>query len=117
MFKKWKPRADARAVQGVQSLIGGALIVPVLAVEKPFVDPTLQFWLLLVYSVVLASGLTYTFFLTLLARMPATQVTSYLFLVPVLATIMESIIKASVPAPNEVVGTALVAIGIVVVNR
>ncbi|MDA4123470.1 MAG: DMT family transporter [Thaumarchaeota archaeon] len=117
LFKRWKPKGDARAVQAVQSLIGGALIVPVLAVEKPFVDPTLQFWLLLVYSVVLATGLTYTFFLTLLARMPATQVTSYLFLVPVLATIMGSIITARVPAPNEVVGTALVAIGIVVVNR
>jgi drug/metabolite transporter (DMT)-like permease len=117
VFKKWDSKADARAIMSAQSLIGAALIIPAFAFQKPFIDPTLPFWVFLLYSVVLASGLTYVFFLRMLSKMPATQFTSYLFLVPVLATIMASLLQLSIPPTNEILGTALVALGIVIVNR
>jgi drug/metabolite transporter (DMT)-like permease len=117
VYKKWNPRAEARGVAAAQFLIGGALMVPAFAFQRPFVNPTLPFWIFLLYTVVLASGVTYLIFLRMLAKMPATQFTSYLFLVPVLATIMASIMQLSLPPVNELLGTALVALGIVIVNR
>ena len=117
VFKMWNSKADSRAIMSAQSLIGAALILPILAVEGPSINPTIQFWALLAYSVVLASGLTYVFFLRMLSKMPAAQFTSYLFLVPVLATIMASLFQLSVPPVNEILGTLLVAAGIVIVNR
>ncbi len=117
VFKRWRPKADARAIMSAQALIGASLILPALALERPFIDPTLPFWLFLLYNVVLASSLTYVIFLRMLAKMPATKLASYLFLVPVLATIIASVMHLTIPPTNEILGTALVALGIVIVNR
>ncbi|MDA4133507.1 MAG: DMT family transporter [Thaumarchaeota archaeon] len=117
LFKRWKPSMNTNAVTAVQSVFGGVFILPVLAFERPFLDPTVAFWIFLGYNVILASGIAYVVYWKILSRMPAAQFTSYFFLVPVLATIMASIFQLSVPPANELVGTVLVAVGIVVVNR
>jgi probable blue pigment (indigoidine) exporter len=117
LFKRWKPSMNLSAVTAVQSVFGGVFILPVLAFERPFLDPTLAFWVFLAYNVILASGVAYIIYWKILSRMPAAQFTSYFFLVPVFATIMASILQLSVPPVNELVGTLLVAVGIVAVNR
>ncbi|MDA4136782.1 MAG: DMT family transporter [Thaumarchaeota archaeon] len=117
LFKRWNPSMNTNAVTAVQSVFGGVFILPVLAFERPFLDPTVAFWVFLGYNVILASGVAYVVYWKILSRMPAAQFTSYFFLVPVLATIMASIFQLSVPPANELVGTVLVAVGIVVVNR
>lgn len=117
IFKRWKPTINTSTVTAVQSVIGGAFILPIIAFERPFLDPALQFWLFLGYNVILASGAAYLVYWKILSRMPAGQFTSFFFLVPVFATIMASIFQLSFPPANEIVGTALVALGIFAVNR
>jgi drug/metabolite transporter (DMT)-like permease len=117
LFKRWRTALNAISVSAVQSVIGGLFIVPVLASGHPFLDPTPVFWVLLVYSVVLSSGLAYVIFWKVLSRMPAAQFSSYFFLVPVFTVVIASVMQLSVPPVNEIAGTALVAVGIVAVNR
>lgn len=118
MFKTWKPTINVIAITSLQSLIGGVFIIPSLFIfEKPFIDPTVDFWLYLGYNVILASGIGIVLYWRILSHMSASLFTSYFFLVPVFATIMGSIFALSVPPVNELAGTALVALGIVVVNR
>jgi drug/metabolite transporter (DMT)-like permease len=117
LFKRWKPTISINSVASLQSLIGGVVILPTLLLEKPFIDPTLDFWVYLAYNVILASGIAILMYWRILEHMSAAQFTSYFFLVPVFATIMGSIFQLSVPPVNELAGTALVALGIVAVNR
>ncbi len=117
MFKRWRTAIDAKSVTAIQSLIGGVFILPVLAYGHPFINPVPLFWVLLAYNVVLASGLAYVLFWRVLARMPAAQFTSYFFLVPVFAVTMATAFQFSAPPLTEVAGTALVALGIIAVNR
>jgi probable blue pigment (indigoidine) exporter len=117
LFKRWKPSINSSAVTAIQSVFGGMFILPVLAFERPFLDPTLFFWVFLGYNVVLASGLAYVIYWKILSRMPAAQFTSYFFLVPVFATVMASVFQLSIPPVNELLGTLLVAVGIIAVNR
>lgn len=117
LFKRWRTALNANSVSAIQSVIGGLFIIPALASGHPFLDPTPVFWVLLVYSVVLASGLAYVIFWKVLSRMPAAQFSSYFFLVPVFTVAIASAMQLSVPPINEIAGTALVAVGIVAVNR
>jgi drug/metabolite transporter (DMT)-like permease len=117
IFKRWRSRINATAITAIQSVIGGIFILPVLAAGHPFLHPAPLFWVLLAYNVVLSSGLAYVIFWRVLARMPAAQFTSYFFLVPVFAVIIASALQLSAPPLNELAGTALVALGIVAVNR
>lgn len=117
IYKTWNPSINASTLTAVQSVLGGVLIFPVVALGHPFLDPTLPFWLYLGYNVVLASGVAYIIYWKILGRMSAANFTSYFFLVPVLATVMASIFQLSIPPVNELAGTALVTIGILAVNR
>ena len=117
LFKRHTTAMRASAVTAIQSVVGGAFILPALALGHPFVDPAPLFWALLGYNVVLASGLAYVIFWRVLSRTSAPQFTSYFFLVPVLTVIIGAALQGSFPPPNEVAGTALVALGIVAVNR
>jgi len=117
LFKRWRSTIDTRTITAVQSLIGGIFILPVAVAGHPFISPTPVFWALLGYNVVLVSGLAYVVFWRVLSRMPAAQFASYFFLVPVFAVTMGTILQFSAPPLTEVVGTALVALGIVAVNR
>jgi drug/metabolite transporter (DMT)-like permease len=117
LFKRWRTGIRATAVTAVQSVIGGAFILPALALGHPFLDPVPLFWVYLAYNVVLSSGLAYVIFWRVLSRMPAAQFTSYFFLVPTFAVIIASAMQLSAPPAFEVAGTALVAVGIIAVNR
>lgn len=117
IYKRWRPSINANAVTAIQSVIGGALIAPVALAAGPSLHPALPFWLYLGYNVFLASGLAYVVYWRILRDMSAAQFTSYFFLVPVLATVMASLFQLSVPPVNELAGTALVALGILAVNR
>lgn len=117
LFKRWRTNISSTPITAIQSVIGGALILPTLTVGHPFINPVPIFWVFLAYNVILTSGLAYVIFWRVLSRMPAAQFTSYFFLVPVFAVLAGSILQLSAPPLNEVVGTALVALGIIAVNR
>lgn len=117
IFKKWGSPVDSRTITAFQSIMGGVFMIPAFAFVKPFLDPTIPFWIFLLYNILLASSVTYIIYMKMLTRMPASQFSTYFFLVPVMATIMASVLQMSLPPWNEVAGTVLVALGIVMVNR
>jgi drug/metabolite transporter (DMT)-like permease len=67
--------------------------------------------------VVLATGFGYVLYFRILSKMPASQFASYFFLVPIFTQLMASVLDGALPSWNIILGTALVAIGIVAVNR
>jgi len=107
----------AAAFAGIVVIFLPSIVGSTLVIGDLFLDPVPLFWVLLGYNVVLASGLAYVIFWRILSRMPASQFTSYFFLVPAFAVIMASVLQLSVPPPNEIAGTLLVALGIIAVNR
>lgn len=117
LFKRWRTAVNTNTITAVQSLVGGLFILPAVAFTHVFVIVNVQFILLLSYSVILASGMAYVLFWKALSRMPAAQFSSYFFLVPVFTVLIASALQLSVPPANEIAGTALVALGIVEVNR
>ncbi len=117
LFKRWRTTMDARTITAVQSLVGGVFILPVVFAGHPFISPAPIFWVLLGYNVVLVSGLAYVIFWKVLSSMPAAQFASYFFLVPVFAVTIGTLLQLSAPPLTEVAGTALVALGIIAVNR
>jgi|GEM_PF-2001994 len=116
LFKKWSTQLNSYVVTGVQNLMGALFIAPFLILGSVFVDPAPAFWGYLAYNVLLASALAYLIYFRVLSRMNASEFSSYLFMVPVLTTVFGSILNLSVPPWNELLGTALVAVGILAVN-
>lgn len=92
-------------------------MLPVLATETIFIHPNLNFFIDLLYTIALGTVISYPLFFKILSKMPASEFSSYLFLVPVLTTIIGVILQWSLPSWNEVAGTLLVALGIIVANR
>jgi O-acetylserine/cysteine efflux transporter len=116
LFKKWRTQLNSYVVTGVQNLMGALFIAPFLALGGVFVDPAPAFWSYLAYNVLLASALAYLIYFRVLSRMSASEFSSYLFMVPVLTTVFGSILGLKIPPWNELLGTALVAAGILTVN-
>lgn len=116
LYKKWNVSGDGRGVS-VQLIAGSVFILPVFAFQEPILEPNPIFWVYLLYNIVLATGAGYIIFWGLLSKTPASELTSYLFLVPALTTVFGSVLAFSIPPWNEVVGTLLVALGIVAANR
>ena len=117
IYKKWKHGLSHYTVPGMQNLLGALFIVPFLPLEKLYLAPTAGFWIDTAYIVLLGSGLAYVIYFRALTRMQASVFSSYLFLVPTLTTLFESILTRSVPSIYQLTGTILVSAGIIVVNR
>jgi drug/metabolite transporter (DMT)-like permease len=98
-------------------MIGALFILPFLPLEAVRLDAVPLFWVYLAYITILGSGISYAIYFRALSRMQASVFTSYLFMVPVLTTVFQSIITLTLPGAYEVMGTVLVSAGIIIVNR
>ena len=117
IFKSWKHTLSHYTVPGVQNMIGALFILPFLPLEAVRLDAVPLFWVYLAYITILGSGISYAIYFRALSRMQASVFTSYLFMVPVLTTVFQSIITLTLPGAYEVIGTVLVSAGIIIVNR
>jgi drug/metabolite transporter (DMT)-like permease len=71
----------------------------------------------LVYLGIVPIGLVYVLWAYVLAAMTASRAASFLYLIPVIATVVGWLVLGEVPAPLSFVGGALVLTGLVIVNR
>lgn len=117
LFKKWDKQRNSYLVTAVQSLFGGIFILPFLSLTDVRFVPNPHLWVYLAYNIVLATAVAYTLYFRVLAKMDASRFSSYLFLVPVLTTLFESVATESLPAWYVIAGTVLVSLGIVITNR
>lgn len=117
IYKKWKHSLNHYIIPGMQNVLGALFIIPFLAFEPIYLSPSASLWFDLVYVIVLGSGIAYVIYFRALSRMQASVFSSYLFLVPTLNTIYQSVITLTIPSIYQIAGTIMVCIGIVTVNR
>jgi O-acetylserine/cysteine efflux transporter len=118
----------AGAASGLGLTVWSAIVVPVpmallsLAVEGPerIVDALAHVSPLgigsVVYTAVLASLVGYGIWNSLLARHPASSVVPFAMLVPVVGIAASVLVRGERPAPAELVGGAVLLVGIAVAN-
>lgn len=117
IYKKWRHSLSHYIVPGMQNILGALFIVPFLALEPVYLRVAPGFWFDLMYVILLGSGLAYVIYFRALSRMQASIFSSYLFLVPTLTMLYQSIATFAIPSIYQIVGTAMVSVGIVTVNR
>ncbi len=117
IYKSWKHTLSHYVVPGSQNLLGAIFILPFLSLETVRFSPVPAFWIDFAYIAILGSGVSYVIYFRALTRMQASVFSSYLFMVPALTTLYQSILSLSVPSIYQITGTVLVSAGIVIVNR
>jgi drug/metabolite transporter (DMT)-like permease len=118
LFKRFAADLDLLGTAALQSLYGALPLVPLAIIFEGFRFP-LTFgvvWTTL-YAGLGASALAYVIWFSLLRRHGATRVSSWVFLVPLLAVIFDALLLGSRPGIPAIVGGALVVSGIWLVNR
>ncbi len=116
LFKKWNTTLDGFTVTGLQSVISSIFVLPFVFLGAPFLTPNIQLWGYLGYNILLGTGLAYVIYFTVLSRMKPSQFSSYLFLVPIFTILLQSVFTLSWPSLYELVGSLLVASGILIAN-
>ena len=101
--------------------------VGVSAITLPFVSLTLREdwhfqysmfgWISLGVQTVLGAFVSYLAWMWLLGRYPATRISVFVFLTPVFALLFGAVWLNELVTPTLVIALALVAVGIVLVNR
>lgn len=117
IYKKWKHTLSHYIVPGMQNILGALFIIPLLSFEPLYVRQTTSLWIDLLYVIVLGSGIAYVVYFRALSSMQASIFSSYLFLVPTLTTVYQSVMTLTLPNIYQLLGTAMVCVGIVIVNR
>jgi drug/metabolite transporter (DMT)-like permease len=116
--KSMRLPASKTASAGAQMTIGGVLLLAcsLLAGElSPIPQISGQAWLAIAYLTVAGSLVAFTAFVWLLARMPATHVSSYAYVNPVIALAVGHWLGHEVIDRRVVLGTALVLLSIVLI--
>jgi drug/metabolite transporter (DMT)-like permease len=100
-------------------LAGSALLLPVSLIvgEKGVTDPSFRVLAAFAYSTVGIGFVTYLAWFWLIANYPATKLSGFSFLAPLLGVIASSILLAEPITPALWAALALVAFGITLINR
>ncbi|MCU1275970.1 MAG: protein of unknown function transrane, partial [Bryobacterales bacterium] len=111
--KKATERYSSLAVNGFAYVAGGAMLVPVLlwqASAFPFARVSPAAWSSLVYMALFPSVICYMIYYYALSRISASRVTAFIYLEPVIATLMAvAFLGERVTAPLVAGGTVIFA--------
>lgn len=112
---------ESRAVtSGGAMIIGGGVLLLLSAAfgeMRPFPHPSLRAGLAVAYLVTCGSLLAFTAFVWLLARMPASKVSSYAYVNPVVAIALGHFAVGEVITPRILLGAALVLVSVFLILR
>jgi drug/metabolite transporter (DMT)-like permease len=113
------PDSKALASGGAMTLGGGMLLVLSAAFGElhPFPHISMRAVLAIVYLIVFGSLLAFTAFVWLLARMPATRVSSHAYVNPVVAVALGYFVAGETITARTLIGTALVLASVVLILR
>jgi drug/metabolite transporter (DMT)-like permease len=113
------PESKPLASGGAMILGGGMLLVLSASFGEmhPFPHISLRAGLAMVYLIVCGSLLGFTAFVWLLARMPATRVSSHAYVNPVVAVALGYFVAGEAITTRTLIGTALVLASVVLILR
>jgi len=117
---RYKPKTEILFSVGLQMLIAGILILLVCAISGKYVNlaeaNTDALWGL-VYLIVIGSLLTYSAYVFVVSKLPATQVSVYAYINPIVAIFLGWLILHEQMSTNVVTGTAITLGGVFLVNK
>ena len=117
---RYKPRTEILFSVGLQMLIAGIIILLACAVSGKYVNladaNTDALWSL-VYLIVIGSLLTYSAYVFAVSKLPATQVSVYAYINPIVAIFLGWLILHEQMSINVVTGTAITLSGVFLVNK
>ncbi len=112
---------DSRALtSGAAMALGGGMLLALSGLFgelHPFPHVSLRGALALLYLVIFGSLLGFTAFVWLLARMPATRVSSHAYVNPVVAVALGYFVAGEVITTKTLIGTALVLASVILILR
>lgn len=118
LFKRYLTGYDIYVVSGWAFLLAGSMSAVSLVATGSFsVRPTAALWLWLAYSVIGATVITNALWLQLLKREGAAVATAQLFMTPLFSLLFGWLLLSEHAGISQLGGAALVAAGIVLVNR
>ncbi|MGQ9759990.1 MAG: DMT family transporter [Candidatus Methanomethylicaceae archaeon] len=116
--KKKLLEKDATQITAYSFLFGSMLLAPmVLFFEKPVFPTTIVPWFSLLALSFLCSGVAYLFWYKALEERPASEAGSFLFLIPVIASVLAYFVLGERLDTFFFVGAVLVIIGVIMTSR
>ncbi|MEP7372017.1 MAG: EamA family transporter [Chitinophagaceae bacterium] len=117
---KQKPPIDILFNVGLQMLIAGILVLIACAVTGKYIsiaDVDQDSWLALSYLVVFGSLIAYSAYVFVIGKLPATQVSVYAYINPIVAVLLGWLLLAEKMNINMIIGTLITLGGVYLVNR
>jgi len=115
-----KPPIDILFSVGLQMLIAGMLILIVCGITGKYVNPSTagkDSWLAIFYLVVFGSLVAYSAYVFAISKLPATQVSIYAYINPVVAVVLGWLLLSEKMNPNMILGTLVTLGGVYLVNQ
>lgn len=115
-----KPKVDILFNVGLQMFIAGVVMLIVCGFTGKYVNLShagAEPWLAILYLVVFGSLLAYTAYVFAISKLPATQVSIYAYINPVVAVFLGWLILSERMNLTMIVGTVITLLGIYLVNR
>ena len=117
---KQKPAIDILFSVGLQMFIAGVLILLVCGVTGKYVDPSTagrNSWLAIFYLVVFGSLVAYSAYVFAISKLPATLVSVYAYINPVVAIVLGWLLLSEKMNYNMIFGTLITLGGVYLVNN
>ena len=117
---KQKPPIDILFNVGLQMLIAGILVLIVCAITGKYVslgDIGQESWLALSYLIVFGSLVAYSAYVFVIGQLPATQVSVYAYINPIVAVVAGWLLLSEKMNANMIFGTLITLGGVYLVNR
>lgn len=117
---KYKVSLDVLFAVGLQMLIAGAILLPVCFISGQYVNPvsiTSETWWSLLYLVLFGSLLAYSAFVFAVSKLPATQVSLYAYINPIVAIGLGWLLLNEKLTVNVITGALITLAGVYLVNK
>ncbi|HZI53348.1 MAG TPA: EamA family transporter [Chitinophagaceae bacterium] len=117
---KQKPPIDILFSVGLQMLIAGILILIVCRITGKYVNPStagMDSWIAIFYLVVFGSLVAYSAYVFAISKLPATQVSIYAYINPVVAVVLGWLLLSEKMNSNMILGTLITLGGVYLVNH
>lgn len=117
---KQKPPIDVLYNVGLQMLMAGVLLLVICGITGQYANPAAagqELWLSLFYLVVFGSLLAYSAYVFAISKLPATQVSVYAYINPIVAVVLGWLLLSEKMNVNMIFGTLITLFGVYLVNR
>jgi len=115
-----KPPIDILFSVGLQMLIAGILILFVCGITGKYVDPSTagqDSWFAIFYLVIFGSLVAYSAYVFAISKLPATLVSVYAYINPVVAIVLGWLLLSEKMNSNMILGTLITLVGVYLVNQ